>query len=180
MGEPHDPSRYGQTWDRTRIARQYPAVRVLREHAVFSGGWAWHFMAPAGHTEYRHGHDHKDIDAFVPYSELGSAVRKLEDLGFSIVETGYDAADFRRLDKKLHDVDDPQTLRVDLFMGGEPARQARGNVEVVAPERILEFYDQKRHGSGKCLAAECARDLLCAGDDPVGHPELGEIESYMN
>ena len=65
MGAPHNKNRYGELWPECRIACSLKELNPLRKLVVLSGGWAWHFLSPEGHTEYKHAHDHKDIDVFV-------------------------------------------------------------------------------------------------------------------
>ncbi|MEM6719829.1 MAG: hypothetical protein AAF611_10960 [Bacteroidota bacterium] len=65
MGAPHNKKRHGEVWPKERISLSLLELQFLREFVILSGGWAWHFLLPANHTEYKHAHDHKDIDVFV-------------------------------------------------------------------------------------------------------------------
>jgi hypothetical protein len=64
MSAPHNPQRYGETWSLPLIASYLEVLHAIRELVTVSGGWAWHFISPE-HIEYKHLHDHKDVDVFV-------------------------------------------------------------------------------------------------------------------
>lgn len=65
MSAPHNKQRYGEIWPRWRIDVSLRELAPIKPWIIVSGGWAWHFMSPRNHTEYKHAHDHKDIDLFV-------------------------------------------------------------------------------------------------------------------
>ena len=65
MGANHNTKRYGECWPSFKITHGLDILEKLKESVIISGGWAWHFMSPKNHTEYKHAHDHKDIDIFV-------------------------------------------------------------------------------------------------------------------
>ena len=65
MGAPHNTKRYGELWPQDRIDTSLLELQFLREFIILSGGWAWHFLSPEEHIEYKHAHAHKDIDDFV-------------------------------------------------------------------------------------------------------------------
>src|SRR5882762_5059292 len=105
MGDPHDKSRYGELWDPHRVKVIGEEIEAIREHVVLSGGWAWHFMSPIGHVEYKHAHDHKDVDLFVEPVKVGTVVALLKARGYQKVWTQYDelpsAEDFRRYERHV-------------------------------------------------------------------------------
>jgi hypothetical protein len=47
-------------------------------------------MSEKGHTEYKHAHDHKDIDVFVKKENVAEVVIILQQEGFQKVWTRYD------------------------------------------------------------------------------------------
>ena len=105
MADPHNPARYGETWPQHRIDAYQVVLDVLKPFVVFSGGWAWHFLSPPGHTEYKHAHDHKDVDLMVPTQQVATVMGSLQFLGFEKVRTRFDhlpsAEDFRRYEKVI-------------------------------------------------------------------------------
>ncbi|MEP1487912.1 MAG: hypothetical protein ABJK28_05760 [Algibacter sp.] len=62
MGANHNIKRYGEQWPDYRIKQGLDILEQLKQFVILSGGWAWHFMSPTNHIEYKHAHDHKDID----------------------------------------------------------------------------------------------------------------------
>ena len=175
MGDPHDPSRYGEEWDPARLAVLEAEIRAVADIAVVSGGWAWHFISPPGHRELKHAHDHKDIDLFVAPPSLGALVGRLRSRGFDKVWTRHDgkpsAEDFRRYEKRVDGADGRSVkATIDLFVSDEPSIDV-GGVRVVEPSRLLSFYGSI-HSSSECFAVQAARLILAAGMSPVGRPEL--------
>lgn len=77
MAAPRNPSRYGETWPQHRIDACLAEMESVHPWVILSGGWAWHFMSPVGHTELKHAHDHKDIDLFVPPGNVATVVSTL-------------------------------------------------------------------------------------------------------
>lgn len=175
MGDPHNKARYGELWDQHRIDVCMAALELVRPHVVLSGGWAWHFMSPSGHPEYKHAHDHKDIDLMVPTAEVDAVMRILLDVGFQKVRTKYDRLpseeEFRRYE--MVDGDPPVRVTIDFFVKDVPERVV-GGWRVVDPATLLTFY-RNIHSSDKCFAVQAASRLLAQGIDPVGHPSLVEI-----
>lgn len=53
MGAPHNPKRYGETWDPREIRVMQGELEAVRDLIVLSGGWAWHFLSPP-HEELKH------------------------------------------------------------------------------------------------------------------------------
>jgi hypothetical protein len=178
MADPHNPQRYGETWDPHKLAVMEAEVRLLACLGVISGGWAWHFMAPKGHPEYKHGHDHKDIDLMVPQADGAIVFHDLRDLGYQHVRTTYDTPDssFFRYEKTVEEAGKPPVkVQVDVFIETVPYIDIpEAGVRVVEPKYLLSLYGVK-HSSESCWAVLAARKLLAQGISPVGRPELAEM-----
>lgn len=181
MGNPHNPARYGEMWPQHRIDATLQVLETIKPWVTISGGWAWHFMAPKGHPEYKHGHDHKDVDIYVPKHQVGTVIGMLLGLGFDKVQTKYDRLDnpeeFRRYEKIVQDGTHPAfRITIDFFVDKTqlPTLEIDGWI-VVEPRTLLGFYTQGHHGSSECFAVQAARKLLEEGVDPVYRPELVEI-----
>jgi len=181
MGNPHNPDRYGETWPQHKIDACLHVLQRVKPHVVVSGGYAWHFMAPVGHPEYKHGHDHKDIDIYVPKHQVSTVISLLLGLGLRKVTTKYDRLDnpeeFRRYEKVVEDGEHPPfRITIDFFVEKAPLPTTEINGwSVVEPGTLLGFYTQGHHGSSECFAVQAARKLLDKGIDPVLRPELVEI-----
>lgn len=179
MAAPHNKNRYGELWPDYRIDYPLQELDILRDQIILSGGWAWHFMSPLGHKEYKHAHDHKDIDIFVLPENVAGVVATLKSRRFEKVWTKYDRhdsdEDFRRYEKHV-DLDSDRALRItiDFFVDADiPYREVRG-WNVVEPEHLLSLYSNI-HSSDKCFAVQAALKLLEQGIDPVDREELVEI-----
>ena len=98
MGAPHNTARYGEVWPRHKIMIVARELERLRTLIVLSGGWAWHFMSVEDHAEYKHAHDHKDVDLFVHPNEATMLIRTLQAMEYVRVSTRYDTGkkDFQR------------------------------------------------------------------------------------
>lgn len=177
MADPHNPQRYGETWDPQKLAVMEAEVRTLACLGVISGGWAWHFMCPRGHVEFKHGHDHKDIDLMVPQADGWSIFSDLQSLGYQRVRTTYDGpdSDFFRYEKGVEaDGKPPVKVQVDVFIETVPYIDIPGeDVRVVEPKHLLSLYGVK-HSSESCWAVLAARKLIVQGISPVGREELTE------
>ena len=177
MGDPHNPNRYGEVWSQTKINAYLQELFFIAPDVVLSGGWAWHFLSPAGHPEYKHAHDHKDVDVFVNPDKVASVCMDLEELGFHKVRTRFDKhqseEEFRRYEKVIDG--DPERFRVtiDFFVKEMPFRQI-GEYRVVEPVELLKLYG-KIHSSENCWAVTAARKLLAQGIDPQGRAELTQL-----
>jgi len=177
MAAPHNPGRYGETWRQERIDAYLADLERLRERVVLSGGWAWHFMSPAGHTELKHAHDHKDADIFVSPPVLWQVIADLEANGFRKVRTRFDkmpsAEDFRRYEKYTLVGDKDIRMTIDLFVRDVPSIEVRG-WRVVEPEFLLSLYSTI-HDSKSCFAVVAASRLIKEGKSPIGDAALTEI-----
>ena len=184
MAAPHNPKRYGELWPPFRITALQELVPI-KELAVFSGGWAWHFMSPDGHAEFKHAHDHKDFDLFVPPKNAGMVPAILKEHGFEKVWTRYESGpdDFRRYEKfievegKVGRNRPPGRIvrvTIDMFVREVPWREHKDGWMYVEPEYLLPLYSTI-HSSKSCFAVVAAKKLLEQGIDPEGRPELVEI-----
>lgn len=171
MGDPHRPDRYGEVWPQGRIDAYLKVLHIIKEVVVISGGWAWHFMAPEGHEELKHAHDHKDVDIFVHPTAIGIVTAHLLLDGFQRVPCRWTNKEFWRYEKHVG----KHKLTIDFFVDAEgvPTRKLEGGWRVVEPKYLLSLYSIK-HDSRGCFSVIAARKLLEAGTDPVGRPELME------
>lgn len=181
MGEPHNPARLGELWDETRLAVILDEIRGVRESVVLSGGWAWHFMTPAGHVEYKHAHDHKDADLFVPPSDIASLLIRLKDRGYEHTWTRFDrlpgSKDFARYTRTVEVQGRRIKVMLDLFIEDVPSIEVSG-YRVLEPSFLLAQYGN-RHGSDQCFSVRIARRLLGRGISPVGHPEMADYGALL-
>ena len=180
MGDPHRKERYGQTWDESRIAVYLSDLEEVKPYVVLSGGWAWHFLSPEGHTELRHAHDHKDVDIHVPPPLVGRVIGMFMAKGYSKSRTQWDnhprtkASGFRRYERIAKDSRGRQfKVTIDFFVAEVREIKVRG-WRIMDPLSLLLLYGDI-HSSDKCFAVPAARRLLAAGEDIVGHPDLVAI-----
>jgi hypothetical protein len=170
MGDPHNPQRYGEVWDPDAMTVLIEAVSRLAPLGVISGGWAWHFMAPVGHIEYKHAHDHKDLDLLVPPASLTVSLGQLRAMGFGKAVTRHDSNTFMRYQRHVRGRTRPIKVTVDLFVETAPAIVVNG-VAVAEPQYLLALYGTK-HSSSECWSVQAARRLLAQGISPIGRSEL--------
>lgn len=182
MSDPHNPDRYGEVWPQYKIDAYMEAIRPLKNLVVFSGGWAWHFLSPEKHPEFKHAHDHKDVDLMVPPRTVSSTLVILTTLGFTKAQTRFDrlpsAEEFRRYEKVVDDgVNPPFRVTVDFFVRDVPLLQCPGGWMIVRPDVLLTFYSTI-HSSKSCWAVQAAQRLLASGLKPeqlIGHHDLIRI-----
>lgn len=174
MGDPHRTDRYGEVWNQTRIDLYAEVATLIKPFVVFSGGYAWHLMSPPDHIEYKHAHDHKDLDIMVPKNNVPVTISILNGLEFKRVKTIYDdkpnPQDFRRYEKTVEVDGTYHKLTIDFFVADVKVREVRG-WKVVEPSQLLTFYSSI-HSSKSCFAVQAAQNLLARGIDPVGRIEL--------
>lgn len=174
MADPHRKDRYGEMWDSAHVAACEADLREVRDFVIVSGGWAWHFLSPAGHAELKHAHDHKDVDVFADPARAGELAAQLASMGYHRVVTRFDKRPapypFRRLERRVGD----HVVVIDLFTGSVPNRTVRGGFRVVEPGYLISLY-KTVHGSDTCFAVRAAARLLERGIDPEGRPELAEV-----
>lgn len=178
MGDPHNQNRYGELWLPARIETCLEELETIKPFVIISGGWAWHFMSPEEHIEYKHAHDHKDIDLFVPSENVATVVNILKGRDFNKVWTKYDKlpneVEFKRYEKRV-ELDNNTSIKVtiDLFIKEVPYQEIAGWL-IVEPQFLLSLYS-RIHSSDKCFAVQAATKLIEQGIDPIGHPNLVEI-----
>jgi len=176
MGANHNIKRYGELWPDYRIELGLEILEKLKQWIVLSGGWAWHFMSAPNHTEYKHAHDHKDIDIFVNPKNVAQVMHILLEEGFQKVWTRYDHLpsneNFRRYEKVdwLH-MGRAVRITIDFFESSTIQTKQVNGWQVVAPEELLSFYSNI-HSSDKCWAVKTAVKLLSEGKNPIGNPLL--------
>lgn len=179
MSNSHNKNRYGEIWAQSRIDTSLEELEAIKPFIIVSGGWAWHFMSPVGHVEYKHAHDHKDIDLFVRPEEVATVVSILKSRGFEKVWTKYDKLpsqeDFRRYEKRVY-YDDKTSIKVtiDFFVSSEIPYRKIDDWKIVEPGFLLGLYNSI-HSSNTCFAVQAATRLLEQGIDPVACPKLVEI-----
>lgn len=184
MADNHNTARYGETWHQYKIEAYMEVLKALKHSVVLSGGWAWHFMSPEGHVEYKHAHDHKDVDLMVPLRTVWQTTTIIKDLGFAKVGTRYDhlpsAEDFRRYEKEVSvEGQQPFRITIDFFVKDVPVLQCKGGWLVVRPDVLISYYSTI-HSSKSCFAVQAAKALLDTGVDPeslLGNPKLLGLEN---
>jgi len=180
MSAPHNKQRYGELWPQQRIDVSLIELEFIKPRIILSGGWAWHFMSPKNHTEYKHVHDHKDIDLFVEPQYVAPVVAELKQRNFERVWTKYDKLpseeNFRRYEKLVFTDETDKSFRVtiDFFVRNNvPCRKIDG-WNIAEPAYLLTLYGNI-HSSDKCFAVQAAAKLIEQGIDPVGREELVTI-----
>ena len=186
MADDHNIERYGETWPQYKIDAYLEVLYQIKHFVVLSGGWAWHFLSPKGHVEYKHAHDHKDLDLMVPPRTVATVMSLLQGMGFEKVGTKYDhlpsEEDFRRYEKVVYrENEDPEgeaegfRLTIDFFVKEVPFLQVPGGWMVVRPDELVSYYSTI-HSSKSAWAVVAAKAILEAGGKPediVGDPQLG-------
>jgi len=178
MGAPHNPKRYGETWDPDRLAALVQEIEAIRSLVVVSGGWAWHYMTPP-HEELKHAHDHKDADLFVSPERVWELMTLLLGRGYERTWTRFDGEsdDFHRYVKTVGGAK-PIKLILDVFTGEVPSVETASGVRVVEPRHLLSLYGVK-HSSEQCFAVQIARWLVAVGIDPVGHEAMADYNGFL-
>ncbi len=175
MGAPHNKNRYGELWPDYRIKHALIELQFLKDLVILSGGWAWHFLSPEGHQEFKHAHDHKDIDLFVHPQNIAAVMYILQERGFKKVWTRYDHLpsneQFRRYEKTEEYAGKLFRITIDFFVSKDiPQRTVKG-WNIVDPSFLLSLYSNI-HSSDKCWAVQAALQLLKYDIDPLDREEL--------
>ncbi|WP_299260058.1 hypothetical protein [uncultured Aquimarina sp.] len=179
MGAPHNKKRYGELWPSYRIQYALQILIPLKDLVILSGGWAWHFLSPIGHIEYKHAHDHKDIDLFVNPKHVAQVMCILLENDFLKVWTRYDNLpsdeNFRRYEKTVITEDEKHVrITIDFFVKSDiPHRTAKG-WSIVEPSYLLGLYSNIL-SSDKCWAVQATIKLLDQNTDPLDREELVTI-----
>jgi hypothetical protein len=181
MGDKLDPNRFGELWNPLRLQVIERELLAIQPYVVLSGGWAWHFLTPPGHVEYKHAHDHKDADVFVAPPLVAPLMALLAARGYERTWARFDRlpsdVDFNRYTRVVDDHSEPVKVMLDLFVADVPHVEASG-FRVVEPSFLLSQYGV-RHSSDQCFAVRIARELVARGEDVAGHPELGQYERFL-
>ena len=178
MGANHNIKRYGEQWPSYRIDYGLDILKKLKPWVIISGGWAWHFMSTKNHTEYKHAHDHKDIDIFVHPKDVAEVMVVLLNNGFHKVWTRYDHLpsneNFRRYEK-INWLDTGKQIRVtiDFFESATVKTIEVDGWKLVEPKTLLSYYSNI-HSSDKCWAVKVAMQLLEKNINPVGNALLSK------
>jgi hypothetical protein len=151
--------------DYERLAHQLSVLNQIKEWVILSGGWAWHFMSPP-HKEYKHLHDHKDIDIFVEPNNINKVILKLKELGFNRIKTKYDNNTFIRYENIIND----RKIVIDMFFKEVPSIICN-EWKVVEPSYLLSLYDSI-HQTKHCVAVIESNKLIKKGIDPCNKKEL--------
>lgn len=168
----HNPARYGETYDTNWINSQIKILEDLKESIIISGGWDWHFLSPK-HTEYKHLHDHKDIDIFVLPDNFLKVQLLLENFGFKRMKTKYDNNEFIRYEKYP---EDSKKIVIDMFKGYVPNINVKG-WNLVDPKHLLDLY-YKSHQSDHCIAVKASRELIKKGIEIINNEKLIEMPGF--
>ncbi len=178
MGAPHNKKRYGEKWPDYRINQGLEILEKIKPLVIISGGWAWHFMSPKNHTEYKHAHDHKDIDLFVNPRNVPQVMTILLAENFKKVWTRYynrpSNENFRRYEKIVSLDDDRETrITIDFFESANLPFILIDDWQIVRPDKLLSFYSNI-HSSDKCWAVQAAIALLALNKEIIGNKLLSE------
>lgn len=177
MGAPHNPKRYGETWDLEHLTAIVQEIEALKDYVVVSGGWAWHYMTPP-HAELKHAHDHKDADLFVHPENVSEFMTLLLERGYERTWTRFDGQsdNFHRYVRTMGGTK-PIKVILDLFTGDAPFVETASGVRVVEPRHLLSLYGVK-HSSDQCFAVQIAKRLVAAGTDPNGRAEMADFSEF--
>ena len=176
MGANHNIKRYGELWPDFRIKLGLDILEKLKEYVIISGGWAWHFMSVPNHIEYKHAHDHKDIDLFVHPKQVPEVMQIILFEGFKKVWTRYDhlpsPENFRRYEK-IDWLQNGKQIRVtiDLFESKTIKTITINGWNLVAPKTLLSYYSNI-HSSDKCWSVKAAVKLLAQRKTIIANPML--------
>lgn len=165
----HNPARYGETYDANWINLQIEVLENIKPWITLSGGWAWHFISPP-HIEYKHIHDHKDIDIFVLPENFTTVQLTLESIGFSRMKTKYDNNNFIRYENTQNE----KKIVIDMFKKDVPSITVK-SWTVVDPNYLITLYSTV-HQSDHCVAFKNAKELLSKKIDIINNQELIKIK----
>lgn len=160
----HNFKRYGEVFDLEHIDNQLKEIEKIKDFIVLSGGWAWHFISPP-HVEYKHLHDHSDIDIFVSSKNFLNVQLILQENGWNRMKTKYDNNTFIRYEKINN-----RKMVIDMFKGDIPNIEIKG-WKVVEPNYLLSLYNTI-HQSDNCIAVQKSIELQKKGVDIINNETL--------
>lgn len=142
-----------ETWDPLLLAAYLNLLQELKAFVVIGGGWAWHFLSPKGHIEYKNLHDHQELDILAPPRTIETAHTALQRSGFKATTLGPLDRQYRNQESFL--------LVVNFRVQDAPVVQCPGGWLVLPPDQLLARYG--RQG----LAARAASEFLASGKKPT-------------
>lgn len=153
----HNINRYGEVYDENFLSEQLSELRNIKDKVILSGGWAWHFISPE-HIEYKHLHDHTDIDIFVFPNDVLTVQFILKENNWNRIKSKYDSNNFIRYEKISKC---GKKMIIDMFIEGVPFITINKNDiwNVVEPEYLLSLYARKLHQSIECIAVQKSKKL---------------------
>jgi hypothetical protein len=152
-------------------------MELVKDHVVVSGGWAWHFMTETGHPEYKHLHDHKDVDLFAKPEDAYVVMEAFRSNGYRRAKTMHDhQREFWRYEKGIEVGDQMVKVTIDLFIRDVPFIEVKG-WKIVRPAYLLSLYGTV-HANAGCFAKMVAQELLDRGESPIDHPRMARIPVY--
>ena len=164
----HNPERYGELYDLNHLNNQMEELFKIKNWITLSGGWAWHFISPP-HTEYKHLHDHRDIDIFVKPEDFTTVQLTLEGNDWYRMKTKYDNNQFIRYEK----INGKRKMVIDMFKGDLPSIMAKG-WKVADPIHLITLY-YTVHQSDHCIAVKATRELQTKGISPIDNELLIQL-----
>lgn len=174
MSDPHNKSRYGEVWPRERLDACLAAMRLVKDRVVVSGGWAWHFMTTENHPEYKHLHDHKDVDLFTAPEDAYIVMEAFRSHEFRRTHTMHDQQrDFWRYEKGIEVDDHIVKVTIDLFIRAVPHIMVKG-WKITPPEYLITLYGTI-HANEGCFAKKAAEHIMAKGESPIDHPMMAKL-----
>lgn len=168
MKSKHNILRYGELYDQVHIKDQLEELEKIKNLIILSGGWAWHFISPE-HKEYKHLHDHKDIDIFVRPVDFLMVRTILEDNEFHRIKTKYDNNNFIRYGK----IKNNKKIIIDMFKYDKkiPYVTARENFVVVEPKYLLTLY-KTIHQTQNCISIQNCLELIESNEEILNNSKM--------
>lgn len=175
-----DPNGFGQRWNPVRLRVIEQELVAFQPYVVLSGGWAWHFLTPPGHTEYVAAHDHEDADVVVLPQQVAPLMVLLTARGYERAQKGCvdpdSDIDLNRYTRVVNHHAEPVKVVLGIMVADVPHVEA-GGFRVIEPSLLLA--DASRHGSRACLSARIARDLVARGEKVAGHPAMADYGRFL-
>lgn len=175
-----DPSGFSQRWNPLRLQVIEQELVAFQPYVVLSGGWAWHFLTPAGHTEYVEAHDHEDADVVVLPQQVAPLMVLLTARGYERTQSlgvGSESdIDMNRYERVVRHHAEPVKVTLEMMVADVPHVEA-GGFRVIEPSLLLTHAPP--YGSRACLSARIARELVARGETVAGHPAMAEYGRFL-